>query len=37
VEYKDNEETTPSKTWRKKDMRALREVGEQLVELDPKN
>ncbi|MER0204271.1 MAG: DUF615 domain-containing protein [Nitrosomonas sp.] len=36
LEYNDNEETVPSKTRRKKDMRALQEIGEQLVELDPK-
>ena len=35
-EYDDNEESAPSKTKRKKDMHALQEIGEQLVELDPK-
>ena len=35
-EYDDNEEIALSKTRRKKDMHALQEIGEQLVELDPK-
>ncbi|WP_295626508.1 ribosome biogenesis factor YjgA [uncultured Nitrosomonas sp.] len=30
------QDTAPSKTQRKKDMHALQEIGEQLVELDPK-
>jgi ribosome-associated protein len=35
-EYDDSEAIEPSKTQRKKDMHALQEIGEQLVELDPK-
>lgn len=35
-EYDDTEAIEPSKTQRKKDMHALQEIGEQLVELDPK-
>ncbi|WP_292922876.1 ribosome biogenesis factor YjgA [Nitrosomonas sp.] len=35
-EYDETEAIEPSKTQRKKDMHALQEIGEQLVELDPK-
>ena len=35
-EYDIKQDDAPSKTKRKKDMHALQEIGEQLVELDPK-
>lgn len=36
LENEIEQDTAPSKTQRKKDMHALQEIGEQLVELDPK-
>ncbi|MEO7780613.1 MAG: ribosome biogenesis factor YjgA [Candidatus Nitrotoga sp.] len=36
LENEIEQDTAPSKTKRKKDMHALQEIGEQLVEIDPK-